>query len=254
MKTAAFTRKVSFGRFLGAVVLWSGSLAPAGAQEAGPPGEKAWSLSSEMSYVNTTGNTRTRTLGSKNKFRRDWSDAALNLEGNALKSDENGASTAEKYSAAEKVEWKFSPDNYLFELGKWEKDRFAGIDSRMTAGGGYGRQLLSTARQLVRGEIGAQYSWEDRQGGDYEKFGSGRAFALYSLRLSETAEFAQEGEYIYEFIDSDAYRLSSLTSLKTAINSHFAVKLSYEVNLDNDPPPGFTKTDTTTSAALVATY
>lgn len=216
--------------------------------------DKPWENSSELSYVNTTGNTRTETFGLKNKFEYDWDKTALRTKAEALTARENKQTTAENYLAEEKFEWKYVKPNYLFQLGKWERDRFAGIDSRLTAGAGVGRQLLRTERQKLTSEIGVQHSWEDQKGGDYKKFGSARAFGDYVLKMTETAEFEQNAEFIKDFDQSDAFRVKTLTSLKAKMNAHLALKTSYEVKYDNDPPPSTAKTDTITTIALVADF
>ena len=231
------------------ILLWSCVLCASGAvaQEK----KKSWTFSSEESYVNTNGNSDAETFSSKNRFEREWSVFALRTRAEALGSRDDEGTTAENYLAEEKFEWLFEKPNYLFELGRWEKDRFAGIDSRTTAGGGFGRQIIKSARQELTAELGGQVSWEDRRDGPAESFGSGRAFARYLLHLSSNSQFSQDLEYLRDFDVSDAYRVNSITALQSLINNHLALKASYEIKFDNEPPPGIRKTDTITSIALV---
>lgn len=216
--------------------------------------EKPWKFSSETSYINTTGNTRTETIGTKNAFDYDWTKTALRTKANAMGSQEDRKTTAENYFAEEKYEWKFKKPNYLFQLGSWEKDRFAGIDHRLTAGGGLGRKLLDLKRHSLIFELGLQHSWEDRRKARSEKFGSARAYADYHWILSETAEFSQSVEYLDDFESSDAYRVNAITAIKTALTTHLSFKASYEIKYNNDPPPLITKTDTQTILALVIDF
>jgi len=213
--------------------------------------EKPWKFSTSLSYVNTTGNTRTEIFGSKNTFLYDWKHHALELKAKGYSSRENNRTTAENYSASEKWDWKLKSSHYVFQLGSWEKDRFAGIDSRSSLGAGYGTHLIDSPKNKLKVEIGGQHTWEDPSNEKNKKFASGRGFGEYKYIFSEKSEFAQSFEYLDDFKNSDAYRITSLTSIKSLLTSILSLKVSYEVKFNNDPPLDTTKTDTLTTVALV---
>ena len=216
--------------------------------------EKPWKLSIGASYLNTTGNTRTEVFGSRNKFDYDWAKTALRTEFNAYTAKEDDSTTAENYEAQEKYEWKFKKPNYLFQLGRWEKDRFKGLDNRTTLGLGYGRGFFKTDRHQLIGEAGYNHIWEDNQNDDAEDFGSARLYGFYGYKISPTATFSQSAEYLDDLDSSDSYRINTLTKLKAKLTTLFSLEASYEVKYDNNPEPGFTETDTITSIGLVADF
>jgi len=47
------------------------------------------------------------------------------------------------------------------------------------------------------------------------------------------------------------WRFESETALQAAVNDHLALKAGVQVRYDNEPQPGFKKTDTTTTVSLV---
>src|SRR3989338_2553555 len=100
--------------------------AAAQAQEA----PKKWKDAAELSYVQTSGNSKTTTLSAKNLFNYDWQKAALELAAGGLGTKSGTSVTGEQYNASEKVSWKLTGKNYTFEKIAWDKNRFAGIKDR----------------------------------------------------------------------------------------------------------------------------
>ncbi|MDT8287111.1 MAG: DUF481 domain-containing protein, partial [Elusimicrobiales bacterium] len=90
---------------------------PAAASE--EAASKPWKDSSELSYVKTTGNSRNATLSAKNLFNYDWARTSLELSASGLGSKGEEGTTAEQYSAQEKVNCNFSKHNYVFERVGW---------------------------------------------------------------------------------------------------------------------------------------
>ncbi|HNW45723.1 MAG TPA: DUF481 domain-containing protein, partial [Elusimicrobiales bacterium] len=99
--------------------------ANAAAQEAKP-----WKDAAELSYVQTSGNSKTSTTAAKNLFNYDWEKAALELTAAGLGAQSRNVVTAEQYNASEKVSLKLTGKNYAFQKTSWDKNRFAGIKDR----------------------------------------------------------------------------------------------------------------------------
>ncbi len=215
---------------------------------------KPWNIESEISFVNTTGNTRTQSLGSKNKLVYERRRASVLVDANRHAAREKGRSIAENYFISEQIRWKIAKPNYLFELGRWEKDRFSGMDSRLTFGGGIGREMFRTSRNSLLLEIGVQHSWEDRKSERAERFGSTRGFGVYNLMLTGKNEFTQTAEFIKDFHDTDAYRLNMVSSIKANVIFRMFMKISYEIKYDNEAVRGFSKTDTILSLSLLLDF
>ncbi len=213
-----------------------------------------WKDSAELSYVQTSGNSKTATTAAKNRFTYDWRKAALELAAAGLGTESGNSVTAEQYNASEKVSLKLEGKNYAFEKTAWDKDRFAGILDRWDFALGVGRHLLDSADDKLSVEAGGGYIFEDRLRAANQSFGTYRGYAKYVRTLSPTANASQDLEYLGNLKDSNGYRMNAETSLTASINSHFSLKASYLWKFVNSPTPGFKKTDTTTSVAVIVNY
>src|SRR5207302_726907 len=83
-----------------------------------------WKDAAELSIVSANGNTRSATSSGKNTFGYDWTKTNLELIAGGLGSKSNGEVTGEKNFSSEKLSYKFTERNYVFEKGGWDKDRF----------------------------------------------------------------------------------------------------------------------------------
>ena len=222
------------------------------AQEAVPA--KKWKDAAELSYVQTSGNSKSSTLSAKNLFNYDWERAALELAAAGLGTESRDSVTAEQYSASEKASLKLPGKNYTFEKGGWSKDRFAGIKSRYDLGLGVGRNLLDLAKDKLYAEAGGGYGFEDRLLSEDQSFGTYRAYAKYVRTLSPASNLAQDMEYLGNLKEPRGYRMNAESSLTAAISTHFSLKAAYLWKFVNSPPDGFMKTDTTTSMSIIVNY
>lgn len=231
-----------------AVIL--GLAAPLTAQETKP-----WKDAAELSYVQTSGNSKTSTLSGKNLFNYDWGKTALEVAAGGLGTKSRNSVTAEQYNASEKLSFKLTGKNYAFQKTAWDKNRFAGIQDRWDVAFGVGRHLLETAGNNLFAEAGGGYVFEDRMpGGDNQSFGSYRAYAKYIRTLSATANASQDLEYLGNLKESDGYRMNSETALVASISTHFSLKASHVWKFVNSPGAGFKKTDTLNMLAIIVNY
>jgi putative salt-induced outer membrane protein YdiY len=236
-----------------AVVILLAAAAPALAQEAAAP--KKWKDAAELSYVQTSGNSKTATTAAKNLFNYDWEKAALELAGGGLGTKSRDTVTAEQYGASEKVSFKLAGKNYAFQKTGWNKDRFAGIKDRWDLGLGLGRHILEKGNDSLFAEVGGGYIFEDRlPGAENKSFGTYRGYAKYIRTLSPTANASQDLEYLGNLKDSKGYRMNAETALVASISTHFSLKASHTWKFVNSPSAGFKKTDTMNSMAIIVNY
>jgi len=239
--------------FAGWILLVTASTAFSGEP---PKDGKDWKDQAEFSFVNTTGNTGTRSLAGKNlltyrftpKTTGSWKIAGLN-------SREDGRTTAENYSTELRFDRAFTQRIYAYVHGGWNKDRFAGLDRRLYGGGGAGRKFLSGPAHFLTGEAGLNRTREDYTDGTRGGFLTGRAFAKYEYACTEKTRFQQSLEFLYDFSDSEHYKVNSETAVVATLTDVFSLKAGYVVRYDNKPvPEEVGKTDTETSIALVANF
>ncbi|MEI7481823.1 MAG: DUF481 domain-containing protein [Elusimicrobiota bacterium] len=215
---------------------------------------KKWKDAAELSSVQTSGNSKTSTIAAKDLFNYDWSKTALEVAAGGLGTKNKNTVTAEQYSASEKVNFKLTGRNYVFEKTAWDKNRFAGIKDRYDFGVGVGRHLLNQGKDNLFAEAGGGYTIEDRLRSANESFGTYRGYAKYIRTLSATANASQDLEYIGNMQDAKGYRMSTETALVASISTHFTLKASYVWKFSNKPGGSFKKTDTMTAMALIVNF
>jgi putative salt-induced outer membrane protein len=219
-----------------------------------PPPPKKWKETAELSYVQTSGNSRTSSISGKNLFNYDWDKAALEAAFGGLGTRDGHTSTAEQFNASEKVSLKLAGRNYAFQKTAWDRNRFAGIRSRFDYSLGLGRELMDRPNDKFSMEAGGGYIFEDRLNSDNQTFGTYRGYMKYIRSLSPTANASQDFEYLGNLRHPGGYRTNSETAIVTSISTHFSLKASYVWHYSNSPAEGFKKADTITSMAFIINY
>lgn len=219
---------------------------------AGPP--PVWSGKAEASYVSTTGNTDVQTIGAglEVDYKKDvWDGLA---KGTFVQGKTDGETTARSIAGELRGGRHLTERFELFAQGDYFKNEFAGIEHRLSgiAGGAY--SVVKTDAQELKLQAGAGYTKEDRLDGGNKSFGTGEAGLLYKLKLSATTDLSEEFSYVESFKDSSDWRVTNTFSVSVAINTIFSLKASHNLAYLNEPVPGFGKTDTITSVALVAKF
>jgi hypothetical protein len=129
----------------------------------------------------------------------------------------------------------------------------AGFDYRIEPQVGYARILFVSPRQMLRGEIGYDYTFEHRVGDHpWVDYHSARLFAYYENKFTPYATFSEALEMLEAFNTPESFRLNSLTTLSSQIWKNFSLKLNFTFNFNNDPPlrPKIKVVDITTSGVL----
>lgn len=216
---------------------------------------KPWKNSAELSFVTANGNSKTQTTSAKNAFTYDFNDKTkAEIEAGGLGARSEGRVTAEQYYAEEKVSFKVTDRNYVFERYRWDRNLFAGVLHRHDMSAGIGRELYKTSKDLLIGELAPGYLSEERLNDRRKSFASARAYAKYTRDLSKTAKFTQDAEYTLSLKDSRDARLNTETALTAALSTLLSVKNSFVWRHDSRPPAGKRKDDTILSVSLIASF
>ena len=230
--------------------------APAIAEEVKPPPPPPplWSGKAEVAFISTSGNTDTQTFGGAAEVEYQpgvWSGKAKVA---FIKSEANGTENARSFEALLRGARKLSARLETYALGGYLKNRFAGIDGRYAGEGGLAYQLLAPGAHSLKAEAGLGYTKENRTTGFDRSFMTARGGLLYKWKLSKTAEISNETSFTQDLKASNDWRFADTASVSAGLTTILSLKLSYALTKVNDPPPGFKKTDTITTAALVAKF
>ena len=127
---------------------------------------------------------------------------------------------------------KYDNANYLFGQASWLSDVTMVYRARDVATVGYGRQIWSGPVHTLNLEAGPGVRHDEfQQGGNSTRalaYGSG----TYGYQISDTAKFTQG----VSVLANDETTLNSETALTVAINSHFSLKVAYDVTYNTKPP------------------
>ncbi len=218
--------------------------------------EKALSDEGELSFVQTSGNTKVTSLAAKNLAKYKFTEKLLgSWKLGALRAETSDVKTAESYFTDLKLDYQNTQRLYSFVNAGWQQNKFAGVDEHVYGGIGAGYKFLDGPANFLIGELGIMYVSDKYVDETKKNYPSGRAFAKYIYAFTDKNKFSQSLEYLNDFNDSQKYFVNSETAVISALSGIFSLKATYLVNYTNAPIPAtLKKKDTITTVALVANY
>lgn len=237
------------------VVLLALLSAPLHAREEREPG---WYDTAEFSLVSTSGNSESTTFGFKNRLERLWDSArfTLNLGGIRAEADrgdrfavgtpgafrvvDESASevTAENYHLRARYDQDISERFYWFAGVGWEKNEFAGFESRLTALVGAGNRWWNGDRGHFFTDYGLTYTDQDDL---IANPAVDDAFLGLQLGWDFLFEFNDSTTFTNDLLlnpnldETDDWRADMTISLAVAMSERLALKVSHQLLYDNLP-------------------
>jgi putative salt-induced outer membrane protein YdiY len=249
---------------------------PPAAPPAAPP--TAWSDTAEFSYVATSGNSESSTLGFKNTLGRKWDDSSFELKAAAIRAenttitrtavgspasffvieDKDTALSAESYLLAGRFDRKVSERFFWFAGAGWSRNRFSGIENRYEAAGGVGNIWVDSERSMFRTDYALSYTKEEDvvEAPDFkDNFGGFRFSSKYEQKIGTGTTYLNETVIDENLSDTSDLRATMLNSLAVAMSKRLALKVSLQwlydhqpafrqIDLLDAPPPGGLKIGT----------
>lgn len=219
-----------------------------------PPPPPPFSGRAELSFVATGGNTSTQSLGANLELGYKLDPWGLVFKGAYVRAKADGKLTAETSEALVRGFRKLAPPLDVYVQAGTYRNEFAGVDSRFTAEAGLAYRLLPGPEHALAVEAGLGYLSENRVIGDDPSSLTGRAGASYKWAFSKTADLTDDAGFTLLFSDASDWRFRNKLAVTASLTGLLSVKLGWGVEYVNRPAPGFGKTDTITSAALVAKF
>jgi putative salt-induced outer membrane protein len=219
-----------------------------------PPPPPALEGTAELAFVGTTGNASTSTLGIGAEVIARPERWLVRNRAAFVRNEAEDVLTAESWLYALRVEHALTSRVSAFGEYGFFRDRFAGVAKRNGAIGGVSWKAIDRPAHRLSLDAGVGYLNEDRLTGEDISSATYSGAAAYRWRLSETAEVTDEALLTGTFADRDDWRLLHTLSVTTRLTDLFSLKVSTAARYVNFPAPGFRRTDTTTSIALVAKF
>ncbi len=211
-----------------------------------------WSGKGEFGLVSTSGNSDTFSMNLAAELTYDSEKWHHRFGASALKSENNGDTTANRYDLGAQSDYKLNAKSYLFGALRYDNDDFSAYEDQATVAAGYGRQILDTEKQKLKLEAGVGYrSSTVAETGQSEDGMIFRGLAEWTWQM--TASTSLGDRFLVEAGSDNTYIQNDL-GLTVAINTKFALNLAYQVRNNSDVPAGVDKTDTQTSVNLVYSF
>lgn len=214
----------------------------------------------ELSYVQTTGNTESKSFAMAFNLDKKWERHIFGIQSAALFSTEDDNETKNKWNINANYGYRFSERLSAGYLINYSQDRYSGYDSQLYTGpdvafaallGPVHTLDLSASIGYARDDIALPpSSTED----DIQTYTSGKAEANYAWQIVESLRFREDASYRVSFEDAQNYFVLSTTALESKISDVFSMGLSYKVDYKNQVPLGKERTDTTFLASLIIDY
>lgn len=210
--------------------------------------DEGWSGEASVGFLNTTGNTTTRSLNAKATvgYRQGpWNHVA---KAGALAAQRDKITTDERYNLGYRTTFDFTEFDYAFGSIDYDNDRFAGVIERATEAVGYGRRLLRGEKHTLDADLGIGATQqklavsEERQTAFVGLFN-----AKYQWLITDTSSFLQTLKIEKS---KDNTFINPVATLKLVIAGQLFTTLSYEIRTNTEVPAGTNKTDTLTSVNL----
>ena len=221
---------------------------PAAAPKEPPP---LWDAQLGASFVGTSGNTDTSSIGADFAAHRRGLVWQLESTATAVRVSTNDVKTAERYLGQLQGKRKLTPIIGLVAGEKLERDQFSGIDFRSILIGGLSWALVRSPDWTLDGLTGIGWNHESRTSGTTLNHAVGVLQLLSRIPFGTAGDTTQRFTFYPDFSQSSAYRYEAEIAAQAAMNARLALKLGYLLRYSNDPVPTFKKTDNTTTASVV---
>lgn len=213
-----------------------------------------WSHHIELSYIQTSGNTETKSFAGKLETAGQGGINRLFFSADILFQKNAGVETADRIMLNGSWELKFSDRFFGLLTADYQRDRFSGYDHRFSAGPGLGCDLLASEKTTLKVSGSLNYYYDQFTG---EESSSDSHLAMKAgfsseYRLKQNLRLKNDLDYFISTDDSDNYFVTNESALYVSINKFVSIGLRYLIDYQNAPPAEeFERLNTTFFSSLV---
>lgn len=218
--------------------------------ETAPPPPPLWDAQVGASFVGTSGNSDTSSMGADFIAHRRgvWQ---IESGASAVRSSSDGLRTAERYLGLLRGQRSMTPLIGLSTGITLERDEFSGLDFRSILDAGLSWALSRNPRWTLDGLTALAWNHEARTEGGTIDRPVGVLQLLSRVPFGTAGDTTQRITFYPDFKESSAYRSEAEITAQAAMNARLALKLGYLLRFANEPVPGFEKTDNTMTGSVV---
>jgi len=212
---------------------------------------QGWSGEGELGASQTTGTSRNTTVAVGLKLNRLGIDWQHHLTGLVDYQRSNGRTTANRELASYEADYNFSPRLFANGLVQWEQNRFAGFDRRFTETLGIGYTIIATPAVAWQVSAGPALRQTRFITGLDENDLSARGATQFIWHIAASTTFTEDAGLYLGGRDNTYF---STTALTTNIFGNLSARLSFNINVESNPPPGIDNTSTISRITLVYAF
>ena len=209
----------------------------------------------EMGYIQTDGNTQTKTFDLDANAKKTWDKHQLSLKLDAQYGSADNKENKKKYLFEANYDYAFTSRFAFNYLAGYKSDIYSGYTYQIYTGPGAKYQAIKTAAHDLSLTANLLYNKDKFYPVENTNSYAGyRAQALYAYDIKKDLKFTQELDIRGDFKDSTNYFANSKTALTTKISDIFSAGVSYKIAYVNLPVAGKENKDTTLTANLIMDY
>ena len=216
-----------------------------------------WDNATEFSFVSSSGNASSNTLGLKSTLTGSGDGSTFKLEIGGIRASSNfttrtAIGTLTTYSIVEETRSEQSAANYFarsrydHDLGAgfafggagWGRNTFSGIDHRYSFVLGLGKSWVDGDAGLFKTDLGATYTIQKDVSptpGAGDGFGGARATIEATRSVTSTTDLATTLIVDENLRDTEDLRADWVLSIAVGLTEGLQFKTSYQILYDNDP-------------------
>jgi putative salt-induced outer membrane protein len=256
--------KTRLGSILFLFILAAGSALaqappPCPCPEPPPPPDPLWFGKVNFSFLSTSGNTDTTSIGGAAEVNYNPKPWLFTLKGAYLYSATDGVTTAQSTAVSLRASRDLTERVDVFAGGGYLRNTFSGIDSLYSVDAGAGYKLFKGPEQFLRVEGGVGWTNEkdiDKNGivQPSRSYANARAGLAYKWQFTKTAAFTNDFGFLADLSDTANWFITNKAAITADISRVFALQASWTLFFRNQPVEGFGHTDTATAVGIVAKF
>lgn len=207
-----------------------------------------WSGQGQIGAFRSTGNSSNTGLTAGIELQRTGINWRHKLNALADYQETGGVTTREQFLVSYEPNYQLNDRVFLYALGQYERDRFQGFSSRISASGGLGYRVIDTDSTQLSVKAGPAYRKTSFINGGSTSDIAGLAALDFDWQVSDTVKLTQDAS---AFIQSGNSTYISTTGLEAGLGGGLSARVAYAIEHDTDPPAGAVKTDTLTRFTLI---
>lgn len=229
-----------------------------------------WSGEAGLQFVAIDGNSKSQSLGFNGKAVYNWDAAAFVVETGGVRAEstlvtraavgtptdfrviesKSTSKTAENYFLRGRYDQEISKELVWFVGAGWERNQFAGFDSRASLIGGLGKIWIENDKTKFRTDVGLTYTREEPTASLIEStdYLGARLGWDFSHQLSANTKLSNVLALDANFDESEDWRADDMTTLSVAMSERLALQLGLRLLYDHQP--GFQRIPLTTPSGM----